>query len=114
MLKDLNVGKDGSIGISILEMPRFRIWGIENPSNLSNPARGDWRASLGSSSDEELELTEDDDGGEDIEDAEDEDDDDDSDDNDDDDVEWPFRGLFWFVCWSISSILELICCKEDS
>lgn len=53
---------------------------------------------MGSSSDEELELTEDDDGGEDIEDAEDEDDDDDSDDNDDDDVEWPFRGLFWFVC----------------
>lgn len=94
MLKDLNVGNDGSTGISMLEMPRFLICGIENPSNFSRPVRGDCRASFGSSSDEELVFPDDEDGDDEVDDA-----DDDSDDNvDDEDVEWPFWGLLWFVC----------------
>lgn len=66
ILNEGNVGKDGKLekfekfGISRLDIPKFLIWGIEKPSKLSKPARGDCRASLGLSSDDELEPSEED------------------------------------------------------
>ena len=42
-------------------MPKFLICGIEKPSKLSKPVKGDCRASFGLSSDDELEPSDDDD-----------------------------------------------------
>lgn len=54
-------------------MPKLLICGIEKPSKLSRPVRGDWRASLGlSSAEDELEPSDEEEG----EDDEDEEDDD--------------------------------------
>lgn len=64
-MKEGNVGNEGKFekfGISIFEIPKLLICGIEKPSKLSRPVRGDWSASLGLSSDEELEPSEEDDG----------------------------------------------------
>lgn len=80
MLKDLKFGNDGNWGISMCDMPKLLICGIEKPSKFNKPVRGDWRASLGFSSDEELEPSEEDD-------EEEEDDDDDDGDDDVDGVE---------------------------
>lgn len=46
----------------MFEMPKSLICGIEKPSKLSNPVRGDCRASLGLSSEDELEPSEEDEG----------------------------------------------------
>lgn len=72
--------------MSIFDIPKFLIWGIEKPSKLSKPVRGDWSASLGLSSDEELEPSDDEDGEDEEEDEEEEDDDDDEVDDEDDDI----------------------------
>lgn len=62
ILKEGSVGNEGEkfekLGISKLEMPKLRIWGIEKPSKLSSPAKGDCIASLGLSSEDELEPSE--------------------------------------------------------
>lgn len=62
MLKDLRFGKEGMFGISMCDIPKLLICGMEKPSNFSKPVRGDWRASLGLSSDEELEPSDEEDG----------------------------------------------------
>ena len=57
MLNDGNAGNEGKFekfGISMLDMPKFLICGIEKPSKLSRPAKGDCKASLGLRSDESL------------------------------------------------------------
>lgn len=81
MLKDGRVGSGGrfeKFGISILDILKFLICGIEKPSKLSKPVKGDCKASLGLSSDEELEPSEEEDGEEEEETGDDSGDDDDS------------------------------------
>lgn len=68
MLKDLKFGRDGRLDMSMLEIPKFLICGIEKPSKFSKPVRGDCNASLGLSSDDELELSDEEDGEEDVDD----------------------------------------------
>lgn len=71
-MKDLiglgNEGRFEKLGISIFDIPKSLICGKENPSKLSNPVKGDCKASLGFSSDEELEPSEEEDGEDDDED----------------------------------------------
>lgn len=55
-----NVGSDGRLAISILVMPKFLICGIEKPSKLSKPVKGAFKASLGLSSEDELDPLDDD------------------------------------------------------
>lgn len=62
MLKEGRVGNDGKFGISIFDMLKLLIWGMEKPSKLSKPVNGDCKASLGLSSDDELEPFDDDEG----------------------------------------------------
>lgn len=65
ILNEGNVGNEGKLekfGISILEIPKFLICGIEKPSKLSKPVNGDCKASLGLSSDDELEPSDEDEG----------------------------------------------------
>jgi len=63
------LGNEGRFGMSIFEMPKFLICGMEKPSKFSNPVNGDWRASFGLSSDEELEPSEEEDGDEEVDEA---------------------------------------------
>lgn len=47
----------------MFDIPKFLIlWGTEKPSKFNNPVRGDCRASLGLSSEEELEPSDEEEG----------------------------------------------------
>lgn len=62
------VGNDGKLeklGMSMFEMPKLLICGIENPSKFNKPVNGDCKASLGFSSDDEEDPSDDDDDDED-------------------------------------------------
>lgn len=111
-MKDLNVGNDGKFGISMLDIPKLLICGMENPSKFSSPVKGDWRASLGLSSDDELEPPEDEEGEEDEE-EDDKDDDDDDDDEEEEEEEGEGEGddcaesFFVSGIWSLLALLVL-------
>lgn len=93
MLKDLRFGNDGKLekfGISML--PNLLIRGMQKPSKLSKPVKGDCNASVGSRSDEVSESPEDDDG----------------DDDDETGVEMGDDVVSWLFGNNFSSILEFI------